>query len=456
MKLRVTLAILVCRLTRLLLRLLRRGGTALPGKAAIRVCPDLLRHLTADVQTVIVTGTNGKTTSSRMLEQLYINAQKPYFTNKSGSNLIQGITAEFAQNATLRGKPKKLFAVIECDEAASKQVCAYIDPKVLLVTNVFRDQLDRFGEVSTTLQSIRVGAQNAPSAVLCLNADDSLSASVADELPNKLVFYGVSTEIYQERADEPSDAIYCIRCKTEYQYDYITYGHLGGFRCPGCGYARREPDVAVMGIISQDADSQTVALRAFGEETELTVNLPGGYNIYNAAGVAAAGLALGFSLAEVKAAIAGFSCGFGRMEKLTLGDTETRIILVKNPAGCNQVLNYLSNIDGDALFAVCLNDRIADGTDVSWIWDVRFEQLLSLGERLRGILISGRRTDDMALRLKYAGLPPDKLRIYRSYGEVLEAIKAQSAACTIMPTYTAMMELRDILSKNYGLKEFWE
>lgn len=456
MNLRVTFAILACRAARLLLRVLRRGGTAMPGKAAILICPDLLGRLSPGVETVLVTGTNGKTTSARMLEQLFIDAEKPYFSNKSGSNLIQGITAEFAQNATLRGRPKKRFAVIECDEAASKRVCAYVRPKVMLLTNVFRDQLDRYGEVSATLQNIKIGVQNAADAILCLNADDSLSASIADEVPNKVVFYGVDTEIYAQRVPELSDAAHCIRCKAEYQYDYVTYGHLGGFRCPNCGYARREPDVAVTAVLSQSEDAQTVSLRAFGEETTLCINIPGGYNIYNAAGTVAAALAMGFTLEQAKAAVAGFSCGFGRMEKLMLGECPVRIILVKNPAGCNQVLNYLSNTQGDALFAVCLNDELADGTDISWIWDVRFEQLSALGARLKGVLISGKRADDLAVRLKYAGLSGEKLRVVRSFGQLLDIVKSQTAPCTIMPTYTAMLQLRGKLSRDYGLKEFWE
>ncbi|MCL2343649.1 MAG: MurT ligase domain-containing protein [Firmicutes bacterium] len=452
---RTTLAVFASHMVRLALRILRRGGTAWPGKIAIKLCPDILRRLAKDVETVLVTGTNGKTTSCRLLEQLYIDAGRPYFSNKSGANLIQGITGDFAQNATLLGRPKKRCAVIECDEGASKQVCAYLRPKVMLVTNVFGDQLDRFGDVYTTLENIKIGVQNAPEAILCLNADDSLTASIADEAPNKTVFYGVDTEIYKERADEPSDASHCIRCKTRYEYDYVTYGHLGGFRCPSCGYKRREPDVCVTGILSQGEDAQTVSLRALGEETALTINIPGGYNIYNAAGAVAAALALGFTLDAAKAAAANFERGFGRMEKLKLGGTTVRLILVKNPAGCNQALNYLVNAEGELLYAICLNDQTGDGTDVSWIWDVHFEQLCTLGARLKEVFVAGARADDMAMRLKYAGLPPDKLRIVRDYGEMFDRIKSQSAPCTIMHTYTAMMELRDKLSKDYGLKEFW-
>ncbi|MEA4894493.1 MAG: Mur ligase family protein, partial [Oscillospiraceae bacterium] len=227
MKIKVFLAVSACKLSIRLLRLIGRGGTAIPGKIAVRICPDLLSRLAENVRCVIITGTNGKTTSSRIIEEIYIKAGASYFANRSGANLINGITSIFIENSTLTGKPKKENAVIECDEAASKEVCRLINPAVVLVTNVFRDQLDRYGEVSGTLENIMIGIKNSPNAVVCLNADCSLTASIAEHVPNKIIFYGIDVPIYKNPVSEVSDAPYCIRCKHEYAYSYRTFGHLG-------------------------------------------------------------------------------------------------------------------------------------------------------------------------------------------------------------------------------------
>ena len=456
MNIKVFFAVAACKSTRFMLRILKRGGTALPGKVALRLCPDLLRHLSRGVDVVAVTGTNGKTTSSRIIEQVFVNAGVSYFSNKSGSNLMQGITTEFAINATLSGKPKNKYAVIECDEAASKKVFEYMNPKVILVTNVFRDQLDRYGEVTHTLENIKVGVKNAPDAVVCLNADCSLTVSVADSIPNRIVYFGVDTEIYKDRVQELSDATHCIHCRTEYEYSYVTYGHLGGFYCPSCGYKRPDAQIAATRVISQDADSSSVKLRAFNETRNLTINLPGGYNIYNAVGSIAAATQMGFQLDTAVEAAGSFECGFGRMEKFELDGVPVRMILVKNPAGCNQVLNFLNNIDGDALFVVCLNDKIADGTDVSWIWDVDFEKLSNLGDHLSGVLVSGIRAEDMAVRIKYAAIGEGKTTVIKDYSELIKTITSQDKPVFIMPTYTAMLDLREQISKDYDYKEFWQ
>lgn len=456
MKLRILAAILACRLTRFALRLLRRGGTALPGKIAVKICPTLLGVLAMDVKTIVVTGTNGKTTTSRIIEQAFADGKLTYFANRSGANLISGITGEFVMHSTLTGRPKCEYAVIECDEAASKEVLRLINPHTVLVTNVFRDQLDRYGEVMHTLDNIRIGLKNARQAVVCLNADCSMTASLAGDIPNEILFFGVDTEIYRERVSEVSDAPHCIRCKAEYVYDRVTYGHLGAFRCPSCGYSRPKPQISVTGIVSQTADCSTVDMQVFGQAIRACINLPGGYNIYNAAAAVTALSAMGFLPEDAAAALERFECGFGRMEKFRIGEADVRMILVKNPAGCNQVLNFLSNLEGDALFVICLNDRIADGTDVSWIWDVSFERLCDMGERLSGVVVSGVRAFDMATRLKYAGLTAERLSVVTDYGELISEIAVQDKPVFIMPTYTAMLELRDRISTAYGYKDFWE
>ena len=447
----------MCKWCRALLRKLGRGGTDFPGKVALKICPDILGRVAKNVKVVIVTGTNGKTTTSRMVEQAMRDNGLSFFCNKSGANLLSGVTAEFAVNSsTWSGTCKYPYALIESDEAAFKAISKYVDAKVVVVTNLFRDQLDRYGEVSHTLENIKIGISHLPQATLCLNADDSLVASIAQDAPNQVLYFGVNTPIYKERVKEVSDAPYCVRCKHRYVYDYVTYGHLGGYRCPNCGYHRPTPQVAVTEVISSDAEQSVVNIAVDGKEYRAVINLPGGYNIYNACSCAAAGKAMGLDMPTVIESLSTFECGFGRMEKFPIGKTSVRMILVKNPAGCNQVLNFLSNASGPVLFTVCLNDRDADGTDVSWIWDVDFEKLCDMGDLLTAIYVSGVRADDMALRFKYAGIPLEKIHVEKDYGKLMDEVTDQEVPVYIMPTYTAMLDLRDKISKKYGFEEFWE
>lgn len=447
----------MCKFTQYVLHKLGRGGTNLPGKVAMKICPDLLGRLAEGVTTVIVTGTNGKTTTSRMIGQAMTDSGISFFANKSGANLFSGITAEFAvHSGILKGKCRYDYALIESDEAALKQISRYVDARVIVVTNVFRDQLDRYGEVSGTLNSIRIGVQNSPNAVLCLNGDDSLSASLRDDVDNPVIFYGVNIPIYKQRVEEVSDAPYCIHCKHEYTYDYVTYGHLGGYRCTNCGYSRPEPTVAVTEVVSSDGDQSTVIMDVDGEKHSVTINLPGGYNIYNGAACMACGKALGLRTETTAESLGQFQCGFGRMEKFEINDTSVRMILIKNPAGCNQVLNFLANMDTPAVFAAILTDRSADGTDISWIWDVDFEKLAAMGDRLRMIYASGVRAEDIALRFKYAGIPDEKVIVEKDYDRLMELVTHQPDPVYLMPTYTGMMELREKISRTYGFKEFWE
>lgn len=456
MGIRTFCAVTACKFTRFILRKLGKGGTNAPGRVALKLYPDLLGVLSKGVTTIIVTGTNGKTTTSRMIEKSLEDSGYKYFSNKSGANMLSGITAEFAANSTAGGKCKYEYALIECDEAAFKTVSKYVDAKYIIVTNVFRDQLDRYGEITHTLNSILIGIKNSPNAVCCINADCSLSVSMKDQIDNPVVFYGVETPIYKNRVEEMSDAPYCIKCKSEYVYDYVTYGHLGGFRCPNCGYHRPETEVSVEKVIESTADSSRILMSFGGQSYETSVNLPGGYNIYNATAMVAAGYVMGMDSQVIIQALESFECGFGRMEKFTVDETDIRMILIKNPAGCNQVLNFLSNLSEPSLFIVALNDRFADGTDISWIWDVDFEKLTEISHMLTGVWVTGIRGDEMAMRFKYAGISEDKLEVIKDYKALIEKAVAQKAPVYIMPTYTAMLDIREIFSSDYGFKEFWE
>lgn len=455
MMIRVILSILACKLCRRLLRLLGRGGTDFPGRVALKLCPDVLGVLAKNVTTILVTGTNGKTTTSRMIEQVLADAGISYFANKSGANLLSGVTAEFAMHSTLTGKCKYDYALIEADEAAFKAISRLVDAQVVAVTNVFRDQLDRYGEVSHTLDNIRIGISHSKHAILCLNADDSLSGSLGEGVDNRVLYYGVDTPIYKTRVAELSDAPYCLHCKHAYVYDYVTYGHLGGYRCPHCGSHRPKPQVSVARVLSSDAQCSKVEFSLDGRTVPATINLPGGYNIYNAATAMAVAKALELSPDQAARSLGAFSCGFGRMERFDIRGASLRMILIKNPAGCNQVLNFLTDTTEPFVFVACLNDRAQDGKDVSWIWDVDFERLVAM-EQLTKIVVSGVRADDMAMRFKYAGMPVDKIEVIRDYSQLVKSLIQEDKPVYIMPTYTAMLGLRGVISKEYGFKAFWE
>lgn len=456
MKFKTRLALLLCKASSGLLRKLGRGGTNLPGKIALKIDPDILGVLARRVNVTVVTGTNGKTTTSRMIEQAFVDAGMKYFANKSGANLLTGIIAVFAQHVKMDGVCAYTHALIECDEAAFRTASRYLPVSCLVVNNIFRDQLDRFGEITHTLSSIRTGIQNVPAATLCLNADCSLTASLERDCSNPIVWFGVNVPIYKEGAEELSDAPYCIYCKTEYQYSYRTYGHLGGFSCPHCGYRRPTPHAAVTHIVETGADSSDVLLTLDNHAYEVHINLPGGYNIYNAAAAAAVCKVQGIAADVMVEALASFECGFGRAEQFMLGKSASRMMLVKNPAGFNQVINLIANDSAAYQLAFLLNDRFADGTDISWIWDVDFERLAKTQARFTRIYVSGIRADDMALRLKYAGIQEDRIEVLYDYDAMLAQISQSETPSFLMPTYTAMFDLREQIGKKTDVRAFYE
>ena len=450
---RLFLAILLCKLSRAALRILGRGGTALPGSLALKLCPDIVARLSRGVLTVMVTGTNGKTTTCRMIEQMLLDAKIDCMANRSGSNLERGIAADLCANASLTGRPKKRTAVIECDEAAFKRVCGEINPEVVVVTNIFRDQLDRYGEVTHTLESIRIGLESVQRATVCLDADDSLVASLAPDAPDRVRFFGIDAALGQ--GSEISDAPRCIVCGAEYEYDFHTFAHLGGFKCPKCGYSRTEPDVAVAGVDTLGPDGSVFEIRVDGEYYTAALSLPAAYNLYNAAAAVAAATALGVGAEGALKSLSHIESGFGRMERFELGKAKVTMVLVKNPAGCDRAIDYLAGQNfGTAVF--CLNDGQADGTDVSWIWDAGFERIFAGGKAPQRLIVSGTRAEDMRLRLKYAGADEGSVTIIRDVVELTDAIAQCEGTVCVMPTYTAMLPLRAELAERVGRKEFWK
>ena len=417
------IALIISKVAEKILHFFGRGATTLPGKIALFIKKDILRKLSENVKVVIITGTNGKTTSARMIEEGFKKSGKSYFINRSGANLITGITTSFIVNSNVFGRCKKDYAIIECDENALKKVSLYVDAEILLVTNVFRDQLDRYGEVSSTLSAIKIGAENMENCKLVLNADDPLTFSLS-KLPNSYVTYGLNIQL---KLGGKSDTECCIFCKEPYKYKYKTYSQLGSFYCPNCSYKRENPMFSADEIIESTADYSVVFANLNGKNALLRINLGGVYNIYNV---------------TIENSLSSFGGAFGRMENFG----KTRMLLVKNPAGFTQTMNYIYPLEISNLIFV-LNDKDADGTDVSWIWDAE----IKISEKVKDIYVFGVRSGDMALRLKYEGYEP---KIIDSYEEFYNLTDEENTV--IIPTYTAMMTLRPYLAKKYQKEEFWK
>ena len=416
---------------------------------------DVLADVSEGMDIIVVTGTNGKTTTANMLESALTESGQKVLANKSGANLLSGVTAEFCCAAGGTGKPSGKIAVIECDEGALKQVVPLIKPKVIVVTNLFRDQLDRYGEVMHTLEQIKTGIEKVPDAVLCLNSGDSLVSSIALGVKNKVVYYGLDMPFGDQNPRVVSDAIHCVRCGAEYRYNFYTYAHLGDFYCPNCGYKRCRPEVAVTSIDQMDADGTDIQLVAGGEEYSARIGLPAIYNVYNAAAAVAAYYAFGSDVGQMIDTLSRIHSSFGRMETFKPGRQTVQMILVKNPAGCTQTIEFLTSLGKDYVLILGLNDRTADGHDISWIWDADYEKFAADPHVLK-VYVTGDRAEDMQLRLKYAGLAEDKICLEKRTENLLETMKTSSAPVFVMPNYTSMLELRKLLSDATGAREFGE
>lgn len=434
----ITIIIAAAKLCEKILRFFGRGATTFPGKLALALKKDILHSLSRGVKIIAVTGTNGKTTTARIIESGLKKAGRSCFLNRSGANLITGVTAAFISNSDVFGRCRYEYAVLECDENALKKISLYVDADILVVTNIFRDQLDRYGEVSSTLSAIRTGAGNMQNALLVLNADDPLSFSLS-RLENRYVSFGMNKSLSLGGRGESE---FCAFCGTPYVYSFRTYSQLGGFSCPACGYSREPPGYSADEITAQTPDSSTVFADLRGKSALLSINLGGIYNIYNALAAAAALSECGISYDTVENTLSSFGGAFGRME--TFGNV--RMLLVKNPAGFTQTVNYLKPLRINNLIFV-LNDNDADGKDVSWIWDAE----MNIGENVDHIYAFGIRSGDMALRLKYAGKDARIIKNYEEFKKITE-----EPDTVIIPTYTAMMALRPYFARKNGKKEFWQ
>lgn len=446
--------------TRVIRRLGRGGGTAAPGLIANLIDPDVLDALSRQVAAgcVVVAGTNGKTTTARMLAGILEAAGLRVIHNRSGSNLVRGISAAFADQTSLAGRPRGDIAVIETDEAAFPEVVRRTQPRAILLLNLFRDQLDRYGELDTIAARWRETlATLPPDCTLLINADDPALAALSEGTPARRLTFG-----FDERRElldtlpHAADAAICRRCGAPLRYERLYLSHLGDYICDACGARRPALDYILSEIALRGLDSVAATIETSRGPLDVVVGVPGLYNAYNALAAAASALTLGVGDGPVASGLAAFRSAFGRIERVEYRGRCLVIVLIKNPVGFNEVLRMLamSGLTDPAL--ILINDLDADGRDVSWLWDVDAEQLAGVAAPL---YTGGIRGADMALRLKYAGVPDERLNPLGDLPDALDSFVDDlptGRTGYILPTYTAMLALRRLLAARRVVASFWE
>jgi UDP-N-acetylmuramyl tripeptide synthase len=424
-------------------RLTGRGGTSLPGKALLRMAPTAIADLAGRLThgSSVLSATNGKTTTAAMVARILERGGARLVHNRAGANMAGGVATALLEGDGDTG-------LFEVDEFWLDRVVPQIQPRALLLANLFRDQLDRYGELETIADrwaAVVSGFGPHPPA-LVLNADDPLVADLGrDRLDTR--YFGVEDDaMAMAEMQHAADSKHCRRCGAPYVYDAIYLGHLGRYHCPTGDARRPDPDIVARDIELRGTRGASFTLEAPEGEARIDLPLPGLYNVYNALAAAALALTLGAPIADVIAGLHSAEAAFGRAETVTLADgTDLAILLVKNPAGANEVLRTLVLEPGEHDLLGVLNDNIADGRDVSWIWDADFEVLAG---RLRHVTCAGTRAEELAVRLKYAGVPSDRIVVRPALDEALDAAAAAAGdRFYALPTYTAMLELRALLAR---------
>jgi len=430
------------------------GGTTLPGDVARAIDPDVLRKLSRDLKhgAIVVTGTNGKTTTARLVTWLLEGAGHSVVSNRAGANLIFGATAAALERAGANGRLEADWGVFEIDEASLERAVDEIQPRAAVVLNLFRDQLDRYGELEAIAKRIESALARLPDeSHVLMNADDPRVAEIGLNLKRKPVWFGLDDPtVAMRELPHAADARTCPRCGASLLFDAVYVGHDGVYRCPNGDFARPAPDLAATHIELDGFDS--VAMGVSGVRIELP--LGGLYNAYNALAAFATGSALGFEPAVIAERFRTVQAAFGRQERLEAKGRKLNVVLSKNPAGFNETLRTAVDLAGGHWFLIGLNDRRADGTDVSWIWDVDFERLRG---RARVVVPAGNRANDLAVRLKYAGV--DALQPETDPARAIDALiesTPEGETAHLLCTYTAMLDLRAELVRRGWAKPYWE
>ncbi len=435
-------------------RLGRGGGTALPGLVAEKLHGGLLQVLSGQLSgTIVVAGTNGKTTTSRLLASYLEGDQRRLVHNRSGSNLARGMISALVAQSDWKGRVQADWGLFEVDEAVLPKILPTVKPTYVIALNLFRDQLDRYGEVdSVALKWQKACRELTDATTLVLNADDPLVAFLGRDIQARIIYYGVAYDSAETQVAAYGDSRYCPVCGKRLKFSRVSYSHLGTYVCPAGDFKRPEPEVVVSDIVLKGMDGSRFTVRGHDQSVSLDLGLAGLYNIYNVAAAVTVAWLLGLKADMLLSKTRNFQAVFGRLERVKVGSTTLTLILVKNPTGYNQVLQTLTTDAKANCFWLLLNDRFADGRDVSWIWDVELERLAG---QARKTLVSGTRAYDLALRAKYAGFAEDQIQTIASLSDglrIISRLKQPKVYC--LCTYTAMLELRRLLQKQRSVESY--
>jgi UDP-N-acetylmuramyl tripeptide synthase len=430
----------------------RGGGTTLPGKILATLDPGALGTLAGRLPlgSALVSATNGKTTTAAIVAEI-LGGRVRLAHNRAGANLVSGVAS-----ALLAARDAEL-GLFEVDEGAFPEVARRVHPHAVSLGNLFRDQLDRYGELELVAERWRTAvAELDPAASAVVNADDPLLADIARGRANVLLFGLDDPTVAREGLPHAADSKYCRSCGVPYSYRAAYVGHLGDYRCPGCGDGRPPLDVAARSIELAGLESVGFELVTSQGTAPISLALPGLYNVYNGLAAASLALVLGASLEEVAAGLGRFRAAFGRFERIPAGDRSVLLLLVKNPAGGNEVVRTLVAAAPPKLAVIALNDNVADGRDVSWIWDVDFEPLSAGLERL---VVTGGRAHELAVRFKYGGVTPERIEVIPDLERALDRgleLTPSAGELIVLPTYTAMLALRRIAAARGFVRPYWE
>lgn len=432
----------------------RGGGTSIPGTLLMKLRPRTLQEMARELDEgiVVISATNGKTTTTRMISNIAQKSGLSYVTNASGANLTGGIAS-----ALLEKNPEDSFGIFEIDEAALPDLVNQLEPTIIILMNLFRDQLDRYGELETTLLKWAEMIRTLPATTkLLINADDPALAYLG-ALHTNVEFFGVGeTQYGSSEIPHAADSLYCQKCDGALLFSQTTIGQMGHWKCQKCDLERPEPSYTATAITLKELKGAEFKVTTALSTTDIHLPLAGLHNIYNALVACAVCATVNISSSHIQEGLGSMRAAFGRNEVIDYQGLELLLLLAKNPAGANQNLKTVLLSQGKIHLAVLLNDRTADGQDVSWIWDVDYEMIF---DRIASLSIGGDRAYDMALRFYYSGFPLDQIHIATKVKDLLShlpTVAGSNGKVIIMPTYTAMLDLRSELSKAGTTHSFWE
>mgnify|MGYP002624145306 CR=1 FL=1 len=453
MSIRTSAAIATCKATYRIMRLLGRTARALPGMIALKVDPKLVSKLSEGHKTIVISGTNGKTTTTHIVQQAVINTYGTAAYDPSSTNLEQGIATTLCLDSSIGGIRKSDWAVIESDEGATKTLLPAMKPQVMVVTNLYRDQVDRYDTWTTARDYIVTAAKASPDTVLVLDADCQVTASIADAVPNEIVWFGVECPVYDKGIADYDETVECVACSANMAFGARTFAHLGDWRCPQCGRTHPQPSIACTAIGERREKSCTLTLRIDGAEHVVEANVRAGYDVYNAVAAMAGLITAGMTQDDAFRALAHFTHAAHRFEIFDIDGTRTRLLLMKNTAGCNQLINMLVSEGEVPKHLVCLlGAEIMDGLTTQWIQDVRWEQIC--GPQTQ-VIVGGPKHDDMRERLLRAGVQEENLRTQTDYAALVRDLAAIGEPVTIIANCSPIEALRLELVKGYEPVDYW-